>query len=96
MFTLTVRAAAFLLVLIVPLSAQDPTATLSGTVTDVTGAVLTRASVVVTAVATGMSHTQITDPEGAFQFPWLAVGEYELRIEAVGFAVYIQKPSGSA
>ncbi len=67
-----------------PLSGQD-TATLSGTVTDPTGAVVVGAQVQVTNVATGISAATQTNSEGMYRVPFLRPGTYRVTITAPGF-----------
>ena len=67
------------------------TATLVGTVTDPAGALVPGAKVTVTNVETGFVSNGVTNAEGAYYIPFLAVGNYELRIEAAGFKTYVQK-----
>jgi len=67
------------------------TATLVGNVTDPTGALVPGAKVTVKNVATGFVSTGVTNAEGAYYIPFLAVGEYELTVEAAGFKTYVQK-----
>ena len=50
------------------------TGVISGTVTDTTGAVVPKVTVVATEQATGVKHTVITDSRGFFSFPSLDVG----------------------
>src|SRR3989442_1087633 len=71
----------------VPVYAQGPTATLSGKVTDQTGAVIPQATVVV-AGADGKQTTATTNQEGAFEIRALPPGSYNVRAGAKGFAVY--------
>src|SRR6266852_4894832 len=71
----------------VPVFAQAPTATLSGKVTDQTGAVIPQAMVIV-AGADGKQTTATTNQEGAFEIRALAPGSYNVRAGAKGFAVY--------
>ena len=62
------------------------TGALTGTVTDPTGAVLQNAQIALRNTGTGESRTVITDRDGSYRFSLLAPGEYELTVEAVGFA----------
>src|SRR6266852_5176128 len=71
----------------VPVFAQAPTATLSGKVTDQTGAVIPQAMVAVTG-ADGKQTTATTNQEGAFEIRALPPGSYNVRAGAKGFAVY--------
>jgi outer membrane receptor protein involved in Fe transport len=61
------------------------TATISGTVTDSSGAVLTSAMVVVRNVGTDVAQTKSTDVQGRYSVPELPVGDYEVRVSAPGF-----------
>jgi hypothetical protein len=65
--------------------AQQETATISGTVTDGTGAVVPGATVTVTNVLTNISITTQTDTRGAFVVTALRPGEYSLTAELSGF-----------
>jgi hypothetical protein len=82
----------FLLVLMaialcaVTASAQS-TATLSGLVTDPTGAAVPHAQVVVHSLATGLDRTVTTDGAGAYVVPSLQPGDYKLQITAPGFSM---------
>jgi hypothetical protein len=61
------------------------TATIQGTVTDESGAVMTGARVVVRSPATGVERTTETDSSGNFQVAALPVGTYRVEIHAQGF-----------
>lgn len=67
-------------------SAQTITATLNGTITDETGAVVLNAKVTVTAANTGQAKTVTTDSEGRYSVPFLQPGGYSVTVEAQGFA----------
>lgn len=80
---------AFLLLLVTLCTsarAQTITATLNGTVTDETGAIVLNAKVTVTAVSTGQAKTVTTDGEGRYSVPFLQPGGYSATVEAQGFA----------
>src|SRR6202041_543291 len=66
-------------------SAQTTTGTISGTVTDPTGSVISNAVVTVTGVQTGISQTVQSNGSGNYVFPALATGDYTLSVEAKGF-----------
>lgn len=74
-----------------PLSAQYTTASLGGTVVDQSGAAVPEAGVTVENTATGFTQKTSTDATGAYLFPRLQVGPYNLRVEKTGFTTYIQK-----
>src|SRR6267378_2198556 len=65
--------------------AQNTSASLRGTVTDVQGAAVSGADVTVTSVDTGSQQTQKTGPEGIYVFPSLPLGRYTLRVTKEGF-----------
>ena len=60
-------------------------ASISGRVTDPTGATVSGAGVKARNVETGESRSAVTDDAGRFWVPSLAVGEYELHITKQGF-----------
>ena len=64
------------------------TATLSGTVTDPTGAVLPNAHVKVHSLATGADRELNTDGAGLYVVPSLQPGDYEIDATAPGFSTY--------
>ncbi len=69
-------------------SAQETinNASLSGRITDPTGAVIRNATVTAHAVATDIATTASTDSAGRFRFPYLPVGQYEVTIHEAGFS----------
>src|ERR1044071_5222076 len=66
------------------------TATMTGAVTDSTGAVVPQAKVSVVSRDTGYVFTSVTTSEGTWYIPNLNPGTYQLRIEAQGFRAYVQ------
>src|SRR5215472_13828055 len=70
----------------VPLSAQVDRASLSGTVTDPSGAVVAGAKVDATASDTGKARQVLTNEEGIYVIPALPVGTYTLVFSHEGFA----------
>lgn len=79
-----------LLICICVLIASDAfasvTGSIAGTVTDATGGVIPGATVTATNVDTGVKATTKTNATGAYSFPELAVGHYELLVQATGFS----------
>ncbi|MEO8098225.1 MAG: carboxypeptidase regulatory-like domain-containing protein [Acidobacteriota bacterium] len=61
------------------------TGSIAGTVADPSGALITGAMVTVTNVAQGIQNKTMTDDKGAYSFPVLAVGKYDLKMESPGF-----------
>ncbi|SEF76083.1 Outer membrane receptor proteins, mostly Fe transport [Bryocella elongata] len=60
-------------------------ASLTGRVTDATGAVIKSATVTVRASTTNSVSATTTDAAGRFRFPYLAVGQYEVVVHDDGF-----------
>src|SRR5262245_16676778 len=61
-------------------------ATLEGTITDKTQAVIKSASVTITNKATGVTRTTSTNDIGLYRFELLPAGKYEIKVSASGFA----------
>ncbi|MGD0227960.1 MAG: carboxypeptidase regulatory-like domain-containing protein [Terriglobia bacterium] len=64
------------------------TASISGTVTDPTGAVIPNAAVTAHNTETGIDSQTQTNAQGFYSFPALPTGKYEVRIKATGFEEY--------
>ncbi len=64
------------------------TATLTGRVTDPSGAVVPQARVTAVGLATGVNRVTTTDPEGNYNIPSLQPGNYSVSVQATGFADY--------
>src|SRR5262245_35998476 len=62
------------------------TGALTGIVTDPTRAVVPNAKVTLRNYGTAKTVTAVTDQGGSYRFSLLPAGEYELAVEAVGFA----------
>ncbi|MCC6392308.1 MAG: TonB-dependent receptor [Bryobacterales bacterium] len=74
-----------------PLFAQTTgSATLVGTVTDSTGAVIPGVKVVVANTETSIQTEGATNSEGYYYIPYLRPGTYNLTIEASGFKKYVR------
>jgi hypothetical protein len=65
----------------------NSTATLSGTITDNSHALVPGAQVRVSSKETGLERSTITTNNGTYQFDLLPVGHYEVRISMPGFAI---------
>ena len=71
---------------------SQSTATLSGVVTDPTGAVVPGAQVTVHSLATGLERQLVTDSAGLYAAPSLEPGDYRVQAKAAGFSSYtVQK-----
>jgi len=77
-------SALILCALVIPVMAQS-TATLSGTITDATGAAVPNAKVTAINQATGVASGTQSDSAGAYLFPSLPIGKYRIEVTASGF-----------
>jgi len=77
--------AGILLLLSVPVLAQQFRAAIRGTVTDATHAVIAGAKVTVKGEATGLTRTATTNTDGIYSFPDLPVGTYQVEVGFAGF-----------
>jgi hypothetical protein len=72
------------------LSAQVAGATLSGTVSDNSGAVVSNAQIAIKNLSTGASRDRTTDAAGFYTAPNLLPGRYEVTTSATGFAKLVR------
>jgi hypothetical protein len=84
-------AVVLLVVVAVPSFAQRITATIRGTVTDTTGAVVPHASVTVKGEETGFTRSSITNSSGVYSFPELPTGTYTVEVGLSGFKSAVVK-----
>ena len=70
---------------------QRDLGTLTGTVSDQSGAVIAGATVTVTEVATGLTYSLKTDDTGVYARPALKPGTYVVQVEAQGFKTDIRR-----
>src|SRR6266404_2849658 len=71
--------------------AQITSGTITGVVTDTSGAVVAGANVTITSTQTGAVRTATTSAEGAFSFPELSPGIYNITVSKQGFKKVEQK-----
>ena len=71
---------------------QEVTASITGTVTDPSGAAVAGASVKATSKERGIIYTAETNGSGSYRISQLPVGTYDLRVEKSGFAVESYPP----
>lgn len=81
---------AALLLLAASAFGQSQNASLSGQVSDPSGAFVPNASVTVSSTERQISSTIQTDAGGRYSFPNLNPGTYDLSVEAAGFKGYVQ------
>jgi hypothetical protein len=84
---------AFLLlaISIAPAYSQNATGAINGTVTDPSSALVINAKVTATNLETGLSRNVVTGNMGAFRIDNLPPGDYQVKVEAQGFASQTQK-----
>jgi outer membrane receptor protein involved in Fe transport len=70
-------------------SAQQPSATLTGVVTDQNGAVIPNATITVTNKSTNLVRTAASNEEGVYVVSNLPVGAYEVKVSASNFKTKI-------
>jgi hypothetical protein len=68
--------------------AQSGAGSISGTVEDPSGAVVSGATVTVTNIATKVAQTTQSSSEGVYAFPILPVGQYSIEVSQSGFKPY--------
>ncbi|MFQ5777087.1 MAG: carboxypeptidase regulatory-like domain-containing protein [Terriglobia bacterium] len=73
-----------------PASAQVTTGTILGTVMDESGSVVPDTKITLTHLATGIARTVVTDNQGRYQVPGLALGSYEVKAERSGFQASVR------
>ncbi len=75
----------------VPLSAQQESASITGQVTDVSGAVVSGARVTIRNQASGASFVSIADSDGFYRAPQLRPGTYTISVIASGFSTAVRE-----
>jgi hypothetical protein len=70
---------------------QQITGSITGTVKDEQGALVTPASVKATNTETGFSRTGVTDNSGVYNIQYLPVGTYTVQVDAPGFKRFVQQ-----
>jgi hypothetical protein len=82
-----------ILILLCPIvsRAQQLTATLTGTVTDSSGAVIPNAAITVTQTTTNAARTVQSDESGNYAVTSLPAGTYTVSVSSSGFANYLAK-----
>jgi len=84
------KALLLLLVASLPLIAQNNTATISGTVTDASGAAVANAPVSAFNVSTNLKRDTVTNAEGQYVFEFLPTGGYRVEVSATGFKKFVR------
>jgi hypothetical protein len=72
-------------------NAQQYSGSITGTITDPSGAAVAGATVTATNTGTNASYTATTTDLGAFTFPQMPVGTYEVRVKHPSFKEFVAK-----
>lgn len=72
------------------LAQSTGTGTISGTVSDKTGAIIPGVEITATHIATSASRNAITNETGYYSIPALPVGRYEVKAQLQGFKTFLQ------
>jgi hypothetical protein len=80
-----------LLLTILPCFGQTVGASLQGTVTDPSGAMIPGATIEIRNLETGIASSLVSDSSGHFREPVLQPGDYKLRVMAKGFQTAVRK-----
>jgi len=89
-FTFLAVILGFCLIVSLPMRAQVSGATLSGTITDASGAVIVGAEISVRNTDTGIGRNTTADSAGFYTVPNLNPGPYEVKVSAKGFTTAVQ------
>ncbi len=82
--------AILLLAMAWPIAAQQDRATITGVVTDPTGAVIPAAEIRITNMATNADYDTTTNEVGWYVVPNLPIGRYKLSVKSAGFRTYVR------
>ena len=75
---------------VLPLAAQVDTGSITGIITDASGAVVSGAKVTLTNEGTGTSLSTTTGADGVYDFSPVRIGNYKLDVSAAGFKKEVQ------
>ncbi len=86
-----VLLAAITLLLSAPCLAQEVRATLTGTISDISGSAVPNAHVSLTNIDTGTAFTAASNELGQYRFLFINAGSYRISVEAAGFRKFIRE-----
>jgi hypothetical protein len=72
----------------IPLAKAQDNATVNGTVTDASGALVPNAAIALTNIATGQTRAEASNSAGVYRFANVGIGTYTLTVSATGFQKY--------
>src|SRR5437763_8779180 len=81
----------FTLMLATCLVGQETTASINGTITDASGAVVPKAKITVTNPSNGFTRDSVSGAAGDYSITFLAPGSYDMTVQATGFSTLQQK-----
>ncbi len=90
LFRSVLPVACFFALRLIPALAESDPGTISGTVSDSAGAVISRAKIEAINFQTGVHYKTESSDKGAFTLPEMPAGEYEVRASLPGFKEYLQ------
>ncbi len=90
MFKKSILGMVVILLLAATAGAQSTTGTITGTVSDITGAVLPGVDVTVTNEGTNLTRNLVTNESGLYTAPQLPIGLYRVEAQLPGFQTAIQ------
>src|SRR5690242_4991466 len=70
---------------------QEFRGTISGLVTDATGAAVAGAKITATEVRTGTKTQTVSEPTGQYTIPFLAPGQYQIAAQMPGFKEFVRR-----
>src|SRR5262245_60028418 len=76
--------------LMAPARAQTTAGTVTGVITESAGAPVPQATVRLSSEATGFAQTATTGEDGAYVFPLVSPGTYQITIEREGFQRFVR------
>jgi len=80
-----IRFALLLLISLLPLAAQTSLGTITGTVTDASGAPVPNVELVARATSTGLTYKGSTNDSGVYVIPNLPIGDFNVTAQGAGF-----------
>jgi hypothetical protein len=87
---LSIVCCLLLLAMSLPAFAQSTEGAITGTIVDISGAIVSKATVTVTNVDTGLTYKATSTNDGTYTVPSLPPGAYKVEVQAPGFATFIQ------
>ena len=74
--------------LLAPFAKAQDNATVNGTITDSSGALVPNAAITLTRTVTGQIRAEVSNSAGVYRFANVGIGTYTLTVSAAGFEKY--------